>query len=104
MTGASPSLSIEPDEVKALGRLAFDIASQCRDGYSSLAKDVQVALEKWRGNNADVFSTGWGEFEHGATEVWDALFELAAKLGVTAESLRAVDQEYAAGLSSLDLP
>jgi len=36
--------------------------------------------------------------------VWDALFELAEKLGITANTLVATDQSNASGLSSLDLP
>ncbi|APA97230.1 hypothetical protein NS506_03177 [Nocardia seriolae] len=41
---------------------------------------------------------------HGATEVWDALFDLAAKLGITAETYRSIDTEFGAAVSSLELP
>lgn len=87
-----------------MGRLAYDVACQCRDGYASLDADVQDMLGRWVGNNAKVFATGWGEFHEGAVQVWDALFELAASLGVTADTVRDTDQAFASGLSSLDLP
>ncbi|MFD0360036.1 WXG100 family type VII secretion target [Nocardia sp. GCM10030253] len=103
-TGDPSSLSVETDEVKALGRLAFQIAEECRSGYSSLVTDTKITIDSWVGNNAGTFTAAWEEFHEGADQVWDALFELAEKLGVTAETLRATDQSYAAGISSLDLP
>ncbi|MFR9753280.1 WXG100 family type VII secretion target [Nocardia sp. 004] len=98
------SLSIVTEDVEALGRLAFDIASQCRDGYSALAVDVRDVLESWTGNNAGAFAAGWEEFHQGAVQVWDALFALAEKLGITAETVRRTDRVFAAAVSSLDLP
>lgn len=104
MAGDVSTLAVPPDEVKALGRLAYDVACQCRDGYASLDSDVQDMLGRWVGNNAKVFATGWGEFHEGAVQVWDALFELAASLGVTADTVRDTDQAFANGVNSLDLP
>jgi hypothetical protein len=37
-------------------------------------------------------------------QVWDALFELAEKLGITADTVHGADESFAAGVSSLDLP
>ncbi|WP_169815574.1 WXG100 family type VII secretion target [Nocardia inohanensis] len=102
--GEAPSLSVQPDEVQALGRLAYDVATQCRDGYVALDDDVRDMLGRWIGNNAKAFGSGWAEFHEGAVQIWDALFELAASLGVTADTVRATDQSFAAGVSSLDLP
>ncbi|MBF6474140.1 WXG100 family type VII secretion target [Nocardia abscessus] len=104
VAGEQPSLSIDTAEVKALGRLAFDVATQCRDGYSALETDVRDMLESWTGNNSGAFTVGWEEFHQGAVQVWDALFELAEKLGVTADTVRETDQAFATGVSSLDLP
>ncbi len=104
MAGEVPSLSVDTDDVKALGRLAFDVATQCRDGYSALETDARDMLASWAGNNARAFSTGWEEFHQGAVQVWDALFELAEKLGVTADTVRQTDQTFATGVSSLELP
>ncbi|MFF0528362.1 WXG100 family type VII secretion target [Nocardia amikacinitolerans] len=103
-TGDLSSLSVDPEEVKALGRLAFQIAEECKSGYSSVVADAQVTIDSWVGNNAGAFTAAWEEFHEGADQVWDALFELAEKLGITAETVRASDQSYAAGISSLDLP
>lgn len=102
--GDSTSLSVDPEEVKALGRLAFEIAQECKAGYSSLVIDTKVTIDSWAGNNATAFSAAWEEFHEGADQVWDALFELAEKLGVTAETFHTVDQSRTAGFSSLDLP
>ncbi|MEU2041198.1 WXG100 family type VII secretion target [Nocardia niwae] len=104
LVGEQPSLSVDTDVVEAVGRLAFDVATQCRDGYSALATDVRDMLESWTGNNAGAFAAGWEEFHQGAVQVWDALFELAEKLGITADTVRGADQSFAAGVSSLDLP
>ncbi|MBF6204476.1 WXG100 family type VII secretion target [Streptomyces gardneri] len=104
MAGEGPSLSVDTDEVEALGRLAFDVATQCREGYSALETDVRDMLESWTGSNSGAFSVGWEEFHQGAVQVWDALFELAEKLGITADTVRGTDQNFAAEVSSLDLP
>ncbi|MER7451873.1 WXG100 family type VII secretion target [Nocardia beijingensis] len=80
LVGEQPSLSVDADAVEALGRLAFDVATQCRDGYSALEIDVRDMLESWTGSNAGAFAAGWEEFHQGAVQVWDALFELAEKL------------------------
>lgn len=98
------ALSAEPEEVKALGRMAYQIADELQAGYSSLVTDTKATIDSWSGNNAGVFTAAWAEFHEGADQVWDALFELAEKLGVTAETLRATDQSFATGISSLDLP
>ncbi|MGQ4597211.1 WXG100 family type VII secretion target [Nocardia sp. R6R-6] len=104
MSGEKPSLSVDTDEVAALGRLAFDVATQCRGGYAALETDVRDMLGSWSGTNSGVFAAGWEEFHQGAVQVWDALFELAEKLGITATTVRRADQSFAAGVSSLDLP
>ncbi len=104
LAGEQPLLSVDTDDVKALGRLAFDVATQCRDGYSALETDVRDMLGSWTGSNAGAFAAGWEELHQGAVQVWDALFELAEKLGITADTVRGTDQSFAAGVSSLDLP
>lgn len=103
-TEDSSSLSVQPEEVTALGRLAYRIAEECKSGYSALATDARLTIDGWAGNNAGTFTAAWGEFHEGADQVWDALLELAEKLGVTAETFRATDQSFAAGVRSLDLP
>jgi uncharacterized protein YukE len=97
-------LAINPVEVKALGRLAFQIAQDCKSHYASLVSDTKFTIDSWSGNNASTFASAWDEFHDGADQVWDALSELAEKLGITAENIQASDQSSASGLSSLDLP
>ncbi|QOW31094.1 WXG100 family type VII secretion target [Nocardia seriolae] len=67
-------------------------------------KEVQGLKSTWSGAAATSYETGWNEMHHGATEVWDALFDLAAKLGITAETYRSIDTEFGAAVSSLELP
>ncbi|MFE6925764.1 WXG100 family type VII secretion target [Nocardia sp. NPDC057663] len=102
-TGDPSTLSVEPEEVKALERLAFQVAKECQAGYASLVTDMRATIETWTGNNAGVFTAGWEEFHLGADQVWDALFELADKLGITAETLLAVDESNAAATYTLNL-
>ncbi|MFF0491369.1 WXG100 family type VII secretion target [Nocardia sp. NPDC004068] len=102
-SGGSPRFAIESEEVRALGRAAFEVARQCREGLSALQTDVRDLLDEWRGNNADAFGGAWDELHTGAVEVWDALAELAARLGVTVDMVDRTDQANAAGTRMLDL-
>lgn len=99
MAGEEGSLSVEPESVKGFGRTAFDIAGQCRDGLAALELDVRDMRDSWSGNNSDAFFAGWDDFHQGAVAVWDALMELAAKLGVTAETLQNTDGSNAVGVA-----
>lgn len=104
MAGGDPStVAVEPAEVKALGRVAYQVATECQNGYVSLVADLRATIETWTGNNAGVFTAGWEEFHLGADQVWDALFELAEKLGITAETLAQVDESNAAATYTLNL-
>nr|WP_232541367.1 WXG100 family type VII secretion target [Nocardia bovistercoris] len=58
----------------------------------------------WKGAAADSYRTGWDEMHDGALKAWDALTDLAAKLGVTAAELQNQDDSTATGISTLDLP
>jgi hypothetical protein len=44
------------------------------------------------------YQAGWSELYSGATKTWDALFELAAKLGVTADTFTAPGNSHPHGL------
>ncbi|SUB11296.1 WXG100 family type VII secretion target [Nocardia brasiliensis] len=102
--GDGSCVRVDPEEVEALGRLAYRIAEECRSGYASLVTDAKSTIEGWSGNNAGAFGAAWNEFHEGADQVWDALLELAGGLGVTAETFQSADQSFASGVSSLDLP
>ena len=99
MSTPEPAVSADLEQVKALGVTALGVGNQCRDGLTALEADVREVLEGWTGNNSDAFSAGWDEFHQGAIEVWDALVELASKLGVTADTLCTTDQSSATGIS-----
>lgn len=102
-TTDSSALSVEPEVVKAFGRLAYQVASECKAGYASLVTDMRATIDTWSGNNAGVFTAGWEEFHQGADQVWDALFDLADKLGVTAETLQSTDELNAAETYQLNI-
>lgn len=102
-TSSSAAVEVIPEEVKEFGRFAFRVATELRSGSSSLDVEVQSVLSTWHGLAADAYGSGWEELKRGATEVWDALFELAEKLGSTAENYSTVDTARATTFSSLDL-
>ncbi|GAB0102579.1 hypothetical protein JMUB6875_15470 [Nocardia sp. JMUB6875] len=107
MTGsdnAAGRLEVLPNDVQAFGRLAYRIAEELRAGSDNLDKEVKGLRSTWQGAAAKSYEAGWTEMHHGATEVWDALFDLASKLGITAETYRGTDAEFGAALSSLELP
>jgi WXG100 family type VII secretion target len=99
----SASLSVVPVNVEGFGRFAYQVATELRSGSASLDVEVQGLMSGWKGAAADAYLAGWEEMHRGAVEVWEALFELAEKLGITAETYRAVDTARASGISSLDL-
>ncbi|WP_040776419.1 WXG100 family type VII secretion target [Nocardia pneumoniae] len=100
---ASASLSVIPENVKEFGRYVYGIATELRSGTVSLDVEVNGLMSAWEGAAADAYLAGWNEMRGGAVEVWEALFELAEKLGITAETYRVVDAGTAPGFSSLDL-
>ncbi|MFF2556981.1 WXG100 family type VII secretion target [Nocardia sp. NPDC058058] len=102
--GESARLSVVPDDVRAFGRVAFRMAEELRDGSTTLDREVGELMNTWKGAAATSYGAGWDEMHLGAVEVWDALFELAAKLGVTAEAYRDADAEYGSAVNSLELP
>ncbi|MFI9507645.1 WXG100 family type VII secretion target [Nocardia sp. NPDC052566] len=98
--GADP-LQVIPEQVKDLGRYAYGIATELRSGSNSLDGEVRGLLETWKGGAADSYGAGWDEMHQGAVRVWDVLFALAEKLGITAENYRTTDTGSASGISSL---
>ncbi|WP_062987692.1 WXG100 family type VII secretion target [Nocardia anaemiae] len=102
-SASSAALEVIPEEVKEVGRFAYRVATELRSGSSSLDVEVQSVLSTWRGIAADAYGSGWEELRRGASEVWEALFELAEKLGITAETYQTADSARASTFSSLDL-
>ncbi|MCP2289128.1 WXG100 family type VII secretion target [Nocardia amikacinitolerans] len=103
-TGDGSAFSVVTDDVKALGRYAYKLAEELRSGALSLDREVTALLSTWKGSAADSYDTAWDEMHQGALTVWEELFELAAKLGITADTYRERDTSNASAIGSLDLP
>jgi WXG100 family type VII secretion target len=99
----TPSLGVVPSDVQEIGRLAYRMATELRSGSTALGTEVDTLLNTWKGSAADSYRSGWDEMHRGATDVWDALFDLADKLGITADNYRSVDAARAHSISSLNL-
>ncbi|QLY34338.1 WXG100 family type VII secretion target [Nocardia huaxiensis] len=93
-----------PDDVQGFGRAAYAIAEELRSASANLDTEVQGLMATWKGAAADSYLVGWDEMHSGAMDVWDTLFALAERLGITAENYRDADTAYSAAVSSLDLP
>ncbi|MRH89868.1 WXG100 family type VII secretion target [Nocardia sp. SYP-A9097] len=97
-------MEVLPDGVRAFGRLAFRMAEELRSGSTTLDGEVGELMDTWRGAAAGSYRNGWDEMQRGAVEVWNALFDLAAKLGVTADTYCETDTDFGAAVNSLELP
>lgn len=97
-------LEVIPSDVTAYARRVYAIADQLRSALTQIDQAAAGLQSSWRGSAADSYGAGWVDVHEGATEVWDALFELAAKLGVTAETFTTTDTVNASKLHPLDLP
>jgi WXG100 family type VII secretion target len=104
-SGGSSDLSVVPDDVAALGKYAYDLAEVMRSALSDAGREV-AALTKggWTGSAAASFGDGWDECRDGGMKIIDALTTMASSLGVTADSYHSQDNQFAAEVSSLDLP
>lgn len=104
-SGVDQNLSVVPDEVQAVGKYVYDIATTLKQALDSAAREVdQLLTSGWTGDYADEFSTGWHETRDGGTGLLQDLTALAEKLGVTADTYRSADVGTAARVSSLNLP
>ncbi|WP_043649960.1 WXG100 family type VII secretion target [Nocardia thailandica] len=97
-------IDVVPAEVTVYGQRVYSIAEQLQLALTSIDRDIQALKGTWRGSAADSYAAGWQEVRQGASEVWNALYELAAKLGVTADVLVQSDRARASAMSVLDLP
>ncbi|MFI6165556.1 WXG100 family type VII secretion target [Nocardia sp. NPDC051052] len=97
------SLNVVPDAVTAVGRQAYDVAQQLKSGSMALDREVQALFGTWKGSAADAYRAGWDDMHDGAMKTWDALTDLASKLGVSVSTLQDRDNANAAPISSLTL-
>ncbi|MEU4813740.1 WXG100 family type VII secretion target [Nocardia fluminea] len=103
-TGPGQSVSVVPDEVRALGNYVYSIADALRTALDSAGRDVSTLTSGgWVGAAADGFSEGWADVQSGGQQIFTALTTMAETLGVTAETYTQTDQSTA-GLLRLDLP
>jgi WXG100 family type VII secretion target len=98
----SGGFEVAPDDVRDFEMTAYLVASQLRSASAILDGEVQGLAATWKGAASASYQAGWSELHSGAVEVWDALFELAAKLGVTADTFTATDVSSASDLSFLE--
>ncbi|NKY31389.1 WXG100 family type VII secretion target [Nocardia gamkensis] len=96
-------LNMIPDAVTAVGRQAYDVAQQLRSGSTALDREVQALFDTWKGSAADAYREGWDDMQDSAMKAWDALTDLASKLGVSVSTLQDQDNFNAAPISSLQL-
>ncbi|MGF6887173.1 WXG100 family type VII secretion target [Nocardia sp. GAS34] len=94
-----------PDDVAALGKYAHDLADTLRSALADADRQVRaVGEQSWIGTASTSFVNGWGECQDGGRKIIDALSTMASSLGVTAQTYASQDNQFAAEVSSLDLP
>ncbi|WP_067567627.1 WXG100 family type VII secretion target [Nocardia acidivorans] len=100
--GGSGGLFVVPEDVRALGKFALDVAETLRSSLESTGREVDSLT--WTGTAATSFGTGWNECAEGGRTIIDALTTMAGKLGVAAETYTGQDLLSADRFTSLDLP
>ncbi|MGQ4599535.1 WXG100 family type VII secretion target [Nocardia sp. R6R-6] len=101
------AISVVPEQVREVGQYVYDLAEALRSALDSAAKDVDSLVNgSWTGDSSTEFGHGWTEVRDGGIRIITALTGMAEKLGITADTYRARDENTAAALrtSSLDLP
>ncbi|MFC8529595.1 WXG100 family type VII secretion target [Nocardia sp. NPDC057227] len=101
MTGDAP-LRVVPEDVQAIGRYAADVAEQLKSGAGSLDGEVQALFGTWQGSAADAYRTGWDEMRDGVLQTFDALSDLAAKLGASVAAQQEQETSSSATLLNVD--
>ncbi|WUA05602.1 ESX-1 secretion-associated protein [Nocardia sp. NBC_01377] len=96
-----------PEQVRDVGKYVYEVAAALRTALDSAAKDVDALTNgTWSGDLAIKFADGWTEVHDGGGQIMAALSDMAEKLGVTADTYQARDEDNSSRLntSSLDLP
>ncbi|RMI35162.1 WXG100 family type VII secretion target [Nocardia stercoris] len=103
--GGNTELSVVPDEVKTVGKYAADLAEVLQNALSRVDTEVQSLLKGgWSGDAATHFSKGWTDCQTGGKDTFEALADIASKLGSAASGFDEKDNQFASELSTLDLP
>ncbi|MEU7631053.1 WXG100 family type VII secretion target [Nocardia sp. NPDC049220] len=106
-SGSGEALSVVPDEVRDVGSYVYHLADTLGSALDAAAREVQsLTGGSWAGAASTGFGTGWNDVNDGGRQIIAALADLAAKLGVTADSYQQRDESNSGALSSstLDLP
>ncbi|KAA0024979.1 WXG100 family type VII secretion target [Antrihabitans cavernicola] len=104
--GGSPGsdLSVVPDDVPAVGRYAYEMAQNLKSALESAGHDVDsLTSGGWRSGAADSYAAGWKECFDGGTRIFDALTQMADKLGVNADNYRRRDDSSASSFTGLNM-
>jgi WXG100 family type VII secretion target len=100
----TPGVSVVPDDVRSVGRKAYELAQALRSALNDAGREVDsLTSSGWTGSAAAAFATGWGECHDGGNQIIDALIEMAERLGVSAANYQTQDTRAASATSSLDL-
>lgn len=104
-SGGNEGLSVVPTEVSDLGKYAYDLADVLRNTLRSAGTEVDALTRaNWQSIASASFADGWRACQSDGEKIIDALATMAKALGVTADSYSAHDNQFAAQVSSLDLP
>lgn len=101
------NLVVVPEQVREVGNYVYALAEALRSALDSAGRDVTALTDRnWTGTAATGFAEGWTDVRDGGAQIMTALTDMAEKLGVTAATYQARDENTAAALdtSSLDLP
>ncbi|MFI9534728.1 WXG100 family type VII secretion target [Nocardia fusca] len=98
------TVTVVPDEVRAVGQFVADIARNLRSGLDSASTEVDALLaDGWRGDASDEFNGGWTELRDGGLKILQALDGMAEKLGVQSAAYQGTDDSTSQQFPSLNL-
>ena len=103
MEDNQPALQVDPNDVTDIGRRTLQVANELAAASASLDGEIQGLFGSWKGDAAAAYRTGWSEVHDGATKVWDALQDVATRLGVNAAEFRDQEDANSESVSSIRL-
>ncbi|MGN2638693.1 WXG100 family type VII secretion target [Nocardia takedensis] len=101
---AASEVVVVPEDVRATGVYLRETATALTTGLRFATGEVDALMSSWRGTAANAYGGAWDNAAAGALSVFDALADLAGALGVVVDRSIEVDQGFAGGFGSLDLP
>ncbi|MFD4457032.1 WXG100 family type VII secretion target [Nocardia sp. NPDC058480] len=93
------------DEVRVFAENAVSVAAAVRAALQTATGDVETLTSGgWSGTAAQGFFEVWEGLSDQGQSIATSIAQLAAKLGISIDSLETQDVQRAATISSLDLP